>query len=256
MVIDDAHWADEPTLRSLAYLTRRIDSLAMGLVIALRPTGTEAPSHGVIAALMADPNAEPFSLVALSETGVAALVGDAADHAFSRACHHATGGNPFLLAELTRALVEEGVPFTAAGAQRVPTVAPPEVARLTRHRLARLGTTPSALARALALLGGEAPLELASELAELSAEDGRLASQRLTETGLAEFDRTLRFRHPLLGAAVAATVTPFERDAGHRKAVGLLRARGAKPEQIAAHVLAAAPVADSEDAQVLRAAAT
>ncbi len=71
-----------------------------------------------------------------------------------------------------------------------------------------------------------------------------------------EFDRTLRFRHPLLGAAVAATVTPFERDAGHRKAVALLRARGAKPEQIAAHVLAAALAADSEDVQVLRAGAT
>jgi DNA-binding CsgD family transcriptional regulator len=256
MVIDDAHWADEPTLRSLAYLTRRIDSLAMALVIATRPIATEAPAHEVIAALMADPNAELFSLAALSETGVAELVGEAADDAFSRACHHATGGNPFLLAELIRALVEEGVPFTAAAAQRVPTVAPPEVARLTRHRLARLGTTPSALARALALLGSEAPLELASELAELSAEDGTLASQRLTEAGLVEFDRTLRFRHPLLGAAVAATVTPFERDAGHRKAVALLRARGAKPEQIAAQVLAAAPAADSEDVQVLRAAAT
>ena len=70
-----------------------------------------------------------------------------------------------------------------------------------------------------------------------------------------EFDRTLRFRHPLLGAAVAGTVTPFERDAGPEGRRATTRA-GREAEQIAAHVLAAALAADSEDVQVLRAGAT
>src|SRR5689334_19635762 len=37
IAVDDAHWADEPSLRWLAYLARRLDGLAAGVLVALRP---------------------------------------------------------------------------------------------------------------------------------------------------------------------------------------------------------------------------
>jgi hypothetical protein len=37
VAIDDAHWADVPSLRWLAYLAPRLDGLALALLVALRP---------------------------------------------------------------------------------------------------------------------------------------------------------------------------------------------------------------------------
>jgi DNA-binding CsgD family transcriptional regulator len=255
LVADDAHWSDLPSLRFLAYLTRRVDSLALGLVIATRPVPGDAPAGELIGACVADPNAERIEPAPLTEAAITDLVGVASDRRFASACHQATGGNPFLASELIRELAEQSVPFTAAGAERIPDVAPREIARWTRDRLARLPPEASALARALALLGGQAPLDLASELAALGQDGGRHAAESLTGAGFVEFDTALRFRHPLLGAAVGASVTPFERESGHRSAAALLRARGAPPEQIAVHILAAAPAADPDDERVLRDAA-
>ena len=43
LAIDDAHWADEPSLRFLAYLARRVESVAVALVIATRVSEDAAP---------------------------------------------------------------------------------------------------------------------------------------------------------------------------------------------------------------------
>ena len=255
LAVDDVHWADEASLRFLAYVIRRVDSLPVALVMASRPIDRDGPQAGVLAGLVADPVIELLAPTPLSELAVAQLLGDRVEGVFSLACHHATGGSPFLLAELTRTLEEEGVPFTAAGAERVGTVAPARVARATPTRLARLGPGASALARAVALLGDHAALDLATELAGLAPAEGAHAGDALARAGLVEFDRLLRFRHPLLRAAVDASMTPYERDAGHRKAASLLRKRGAPLEQVAMHVLLATPAADPDDAQTLRHAA-
>jgi hypothetical protein len=53
IAIDDAHWADEPSLRWLAYLAPRLEGLAAGMLVALRqgdPAVTGAPLLAVRAA--------------------------------------------------------------------------------------------------------------------------------------------------------------------------------------------------------------
>ena len=53
IVVDDAHWADEPSLRWLAYLASRLEGLAAGVLVALRqddPAGMSAPLLAVRAA--------------------------------------------------------------------------------------------------------------------------------------------------------------------------------------------------------------
>jgi len=53
LAVDDAHWADEPSLRWLAYLARRLDALAAGLLVALRP-GDPAVMGAPLLALCAE----------------------------------------------------------------------------------------------------------------------------------------------------------------------------------------------------------
>jgi len=255
IAIDDGHWADELSLRFLCYLVRRLSPLPAAVLVATRPIDGHGAQADVLAELLADPAAEALKLGALGELGVARLLREhasgALDDAFSRACHHATGGNPFLLTELVRVLREHEVPFTAAGAQQVSTIAPPQIARAVRARLARLGRDHDALARAVALLGANAPLDLACELAGLEPSVGARAADALLEVGLLDSGRQLRFRHPLLAAAVAANVTPSERDAWHSRAASLLRRRDASPEMIAAHLVASRAGLDRPDALLL-----
>jgi DNA-binding CsgD family transcriptional regulator len=254
IAVDDAHWADDASLRFLAYLVRRVDSLPLALIVATRPGGQQE-ENGALSGLLADPAVQLLLPAPLSGLAVAHLLGHENEDLFSRACLDATGGNPFLLDQLLGAMREQGVPFTAASAGRVESVAPPQVARATRARLARLEPRAAMLARSLAVLGDHTALDLASELAGLTPAEGARAAESLTRSGLVEFERVLRFRHPLLRAAVDASITPLERDAWHRKAASLLHQRDAPPEQIAVHLLVAAPAGSAADARTLRDAA-
>ncbi|MBV9807822.1 MAG: hypothetical protein JO286_11600 [Solirubrobacterales bacterium] len=136
LAIDDAHWADEPSLRFLAFLTRRVDSLPLVLLTATRPVEPDAADPSVLSDLLGDPATDVVTIRALSEPAVLEFLrehaGATVEVAFARACHHASGGNPFLLTELERTLREEGVPLTAAGAERVVATTPPKLARATR----------------------------------------------------------------------------------------------------------------------------
>ena len=153
ILIDDLHWADEPSLRWLGYLVRRLEGLSVLVVVALRP-----PDQGfekvLLGELVADPLARLVLPKALSHDAVEALVRSVlsadADEAFSRACFEATGGNPLLLSALLDALASEHVPPRAEYAGAVMEIGPRAVARAVELRLARLPTEAAALARAVA----------------------------------------------------------------------------------------------------------
>ena len=260
IAIDDVQWADEPSLRFAAHLLGRIESLAATLIVATRPVGPAAGGPGPLVELLADRHHELLSPAPLSESAVAELLrrteAETVDDQFARACHHASGGNPFLLTELERTLREDRVPFTAAGAERVGAVTPPQVARAIRARLARLGPQARALARAAVVLGDDSPLELVSGLAVLDRSAATAAVDELGGAGLVEPGRLIRFRHPLLRSAVAGSLTLAQSEESHLAAARLLRARRAPPERVAVHLLATAPTGEPMDLQTLRNAAT
>jgi predicted ATPase len=152
LAVDDAHWADEASLRFLAYLARRVETLPVALVIGTRVE--EEAATGPLAEIRGDPATDLVQPAPLAAAGVEAFLRtltEPVETDFARACHDATGGNPFLLGELVRALRAEGVRFTAEGIPRVTAVTPPTVARTVRATLERLGT---ATARARARGGG------------------------------------------------------------------------------------------------------
>ena len=258
VAIDDAHWADEPSLRFVAYLARRLRSLPVTLVVGTRPAA-DAMTATVLDELRREPGAVVLEPRPLDRAGVESFLrasrGDAIATEFAAACHQATSGNPFLLDELVRALRADRVAFSAANAHRVAEVTPPSIARSVRTTLDRLGRPSEALARALAVLGDDVELEPAATLADLTTMEATFAAGELTRAGLLADATPLRFRHPLLAGAARSTLTAPEQMAAHARAATLLRDRHARPERVALQLMRAAPMADAGVVADLRAAA-
>ena len=103
LTVDDAHWADAPSLRFLAFLLPRLEELSLALVVATRPEA-ESASAPLLALLLADPLARVLRPAPLSAGAVGRLVADglgrAPDPDFATACQRTTGGVPFLVREL------------------------------------------------------------------------------------------------------------------------------------------------------------
>jgi DNA-binding CsgD family transcriptional regulator len=258
LTIDDAQWADEPSLRFVAYLARRVQSLPVALVVGTRPA-EDGVVETVLDALRREPGTDVLEPAPLDLAGVESFLratgNDHVEPEFGAACHEATGGSPFLLGELVRALRADRVAFTAANADRVTEVTLPTVARSVRGTLDRLGLSCQALARSVAVLGDDVQVDLAAALADLPTMEATFAAGELTRAGLLADAALLRFRHPLLAAAARATLTAPERMAAHARAATLLRDRYAGPERVALQLLHAAPAGDAGVVEEFREAA-
>lgn len=257
LLVDDAQWADLPSLDWLLYLARRIERLPVLVVIARAP-GEPTAARPLFEALAVEPVAATIALESLSEAGtaaaLAALDGGAPAADFARACHEWTGGNPHFVAEIAGELVAEGLEPGPEAAARLRSLAPQRVAAVTLLRLARLSPEARGLAAALAVLGGEAALSTAAELAGLDSGSAAAADELARARFVAVAPR-LRFLQPLLGRVVYEDLGPARRAADHARAARLLEAAGAGPAAVAAQLLHAAPSGDPWVVERLREAA-
>jgi len=255
--MDDVHWADRASLRFLHYLVRRVEELPVAVVAAAR-SGVSGTGPQLLAALAAEPSAEVVALAPLSEQAVATLVwmrlAAEVEPGFARACHQATGGVPFLVLELARAIADEGVEPVAAASSRVATVTPRAISDSVVLRLRGVSPAAQAIARAAAVLG-ESDLRLAAALAKIDPGTAATAADDLAAAGMLEKGRPLRFVHPIVKAAVEADLSPGERAGLHAEAARRLAAEGASPHHIAVHLLATDPGGDNWVIHSLRAAA-
>jgi DNA-binding CsgD family transcriptional regulator len=252
VAVDDAQWADEPSLHFLAHLALRIDDLPIMMILTVR-SGEPASSGHVLRRLRDSRAAQVVSLAPLSETAVETMVraalGEDVD-GLPAACFRATGGNPFYLRELLRALGE-----TPRRPEQVGQVAPATVLRSVVVRLARLGEDASALARAAAVLGDSAPLRLTAALAGIGELAAEAAADSLARGRILQPGEPLRFAHPLIASALEADMGAFERARKHRHAAELLRSEAAPVERVAAHLMFARPEGDGQVVAVLEEAA-
>jgi DNA-binding CsgD family transcriptional regulator len=256
LCIDDVHWADQASLRFLHYLGRRLVELPIAVVAATRPA--ESPEGSpVLAALAGDPSTEVVALAPLSEQAVAELVrlglGAEVESTFAGAGYQATGGVPFLVRELIRAAAEQGIEPTASAGPLVAALAPRAVSQSVVLRLSRLSASARRLAEAAAVLG-EAELRLAAELAEVDLEQAATGADELAAAGILEEGRPLRLVHPIVRAAVEASLNPGERAGLHAVAARALSTEGAPVHRVAAHLLAIDPAGDDWVVDTLRAA--
>ncbi len=258
IVVDDAQWSDDSSLRFLLRTAVGLAELQVALVVALRSGDTD---HGeLLARLRAWPSARLLRPGPLTEPAVRALAqrrfGGRVDVEFCRACTAATGGNPFLLTELVDSLHADRVAPTAAAAGAVAAMVPETVLRSVLLRLARLPVPASGLARAAALLGPGAALRLGVQVAGLDVAEEDAAAGALVGAGLLSSADPLVFRHPLIAHAVSADVSQLDRARAHRRAAELLAADEAPAEWVAAHLSLTRPMGDRWAAAVLASAGT
>src|SRR5436305_8075453 len=156
LVVDDLHWADEPSLRWLTYLARRVEGLPLLLLAGTRPP-EQANSPTLVSELFSDPAAVAIRPGKLGSESAAALarerLGVEPDPVFAAALQAGSGGNPLFLVALLDALWQEGISPTSDQATYVIELGPQAIARGIAARLARLPAEPARLLRAAATLG-------------------------------------------------------------------------------------------------------
>jgi DNA-binding CsgD family transcriptional regulator len=247
LAVDDLHWADQPSLRFIAHLARRLDGLPVLLVTTVRePRSATAQDKALTAGLAAEPAVTVLRPAALSPAASAVLVraalGGAPSAAFQNACHELTGGNPLLLEALLASLGAEGVRGTDEDVPHLRRLTPGTVSRRVLLQLGRMPAACLAAARAGRLAGLDADA-CAEAIAALMAER------------LIEGNQALRFVHPLVRAAVYEDLASPVRQRWHLRAARLLDAEGGSQEDVTVHLLASAPAGDAWVAHKLRGAA-
>lgn len=258
LAIDDLHWCDSASLELVLYLLHRLDELPMAVVMTGR-IGMGQEIADVLDRIASHPRVQVELPSPLGREAVAKLAwrefGQRSDDNVVAACIQATGGNPFYLRELLRALCNEGDLPSAALARRAATLVPDAVIRTLRVRVGRLGKTARALARAVVVLGDDVPLRHAAALAGLDVDSGAAAADALAQVEILLARDPLRFVHPLVRQALEQDIPAAELATRHFQAAHLLHSEGAAPERIAAHLLLSHRRGDPWVVERLRAAA-
>jgi DNA-binding CsgD family transcriptional regulator len=257
LVVDDVHWADEPSLRWLAQLARDLDGLALGLLCAVR-SGEPPTEPGLLAELLAAAPGPPVRPGPVGLPSAEALVRERmpqASASFAHACHAVTAGNPFLLQVLLGQLAADGTAPDDEAARHLSAFGPEQVARTVGRQLARLPDGASALAHAVAVLGRGARLRHAAALTGLSQPRAARLADTLRAAVLLDHSQELTLTHPLVESALYASMAPGERGLWHAQAARMLERERADPEAIAVHLLRSEPAGDPATVSILREAA-
>ena len=195
VVVEDIQWADEATLDLLRYLSRRIISLPVLLVVTYRED--EVADSKLLRVALGDLAVQRCTrrveLVPLSAAAVAVLAAgsglDAAE------LHQLTGGNPFYVVESLR-----------AGLDKVPRSAMDAVLA----RAAGLGPGARDVLHVAALTGAVVELWLLERAARATPE---LADELVARGLLVADGTTLRFRHEIARRAVLAAIPGYRQPA-------------------------------------------
>ena len=257
IAVDDAHWADQPSLRWLAHLAPRLEGTAVALLVALRPSQPVLVG-GSLEALV-DAAQAVLRPGLLSEAAVGAIaravLGPGATDELCAAASAASGGNPLYLAELLRA--------AQLGDRSPAELDPAELVAGGREGVARRvlagvrGLHPGALAlaQALAVLGDGCELRHAAAIAGLEISEAISLAAALVRLDVLAADDPPRFIHPVVRDAVEASLASDARDALHRSAARLLEADRVPAGQVATHLVDVRPVGDGWVVDRLREAA-
>ncbi|WP_073946340.1 ATP-binding protein [Streptomyces kebangsaanensis] len=266
LLIDDAHWADEETLRWLAAFTERLDDLSVLVVVTRRPKekdgdGARILDTAVAAAGVSDLNA----LTPEATTGLTrATLGPHADAPFCREVWAVTGGNPYETVELLAKVRDSELEPVEARAG--------ELRALNRSarggglvaRLEELGIDATRFAWAAAILGTDITVDLVARLATMGHGDAARCARLLCDARILTEpdpatargrDGELEFVHPLIATAVYNSIPDALRTAMHGIAAQVVTDSGLGAAAASRHLLQVHPDDDEELVGQLRQAA-
>lgn len=254
LTVDDFHHCDAPSRRFLHYLGRRLDGVGIVLMVATRPGGKDERWSDQLAASSRWVLRPALLSADGSERFVRNRAGGPPSAAFVAACHRASGGNPFLLAELLVAIRSHRLGWDDAAAATVSSLSPEGVSRAVLLRLHSLPAAAARLARAIGTFGDAATLRQATQVARMGTAEAADLCDGLVQVGVLAPGRPLSFVHPVIGEAVRDDTPHGERVRLHRRAAELLAADGSSPDQVASHLVLTDEAGDPWVVEVLWAA--
>ena len=216
LVLDDLQWADEASAVLLADVVRQLRGTRILVFATCRDSPAPGDTNGgILPRLSANANTERMDLHGLP----ADAVGLPASPEQAGEVHSETGGNPFLVRELARMLLEQrgGGPGSVPG----------RVVAATAYRLAQVPDTAQELLHAAAVAGNSFSAGVVARMLDVPvlALLGPLDECR-TAGFLVAGDRPghQRFSHALVRSAVAARLSASEQRRLHTAAADAIEA--------------------------------
>jgi DNA-binding CsgD family transcriptional regulator/tetratricopeptide (TPR) repeat protein len=270
LIIEDGHWADAPTLLLLAHLARAAWSGRMLLFATFRDAEAEVPATlaHTLADLRRSDDVVRLRLGGLSDGEVGEFVRRVAGGReevylaeIAAAISSLTSGNPFLMCELWRALVEtdaiaadRDLPLPAS--LLVQLGAPESVREVVSARLARHAPATTELLELAATAGVEFDAALLAAASQLHERELVAALDEATRSGiLVELpgrQLSYRFSHELVRRALYDRMSGARRAELHLRIGESLECSGARSVRVLAdlarHFTAAAPLDGPERA--------
>lgn len=239
IVLDDLHWADQPTLHLVKHIAASDRAMRVLLIGTYRRSDVAAdqPLARLLADLRSDPTVSRIALGGLDGTELMELIQSAAGYpldapaiSLAQALRRETDGNPFFATEILRNLAESGaVVQDADGRWTIADDAselrlPESVLEVIGQRLARLSQAARRVLDVAAVAGDEFSLVLLERVRDagaivaegelFDALDEAVGSGTLTETDAVE--PSYRFSHALIRKTIITNLTSVRRRRLHR----------------------------------------
>ncbi|MET8975483.1 AAA family ATPase [Streptomyces sp. NPDC004539] len=264
LLVDDAHWADQETLRWLAAFAERLADLPVLVVVAHRPGEADEAGAEYLKAVDDLAGDAVRGLTALSPAAVAELtratLGRQADDPFCREVWAVTGGNPYYTVELLAKVHDRRLEPTESAAEELRAINKAAHDGGFVAHLEGLGIEATRFAWAAAILGTDIFVDHAAGMAGLGRDKALhcvevLRSARiLTAPGPAD-DGDLVFVHPLIATAVYSNIPEYLRGAMHGIAAKVVLDAGRGIAAASRHLLEVRPEGDADLVEQLREAA-
>ena len=264
LVLEDGHWADASTLLLLRHLARSAGRARILVLATFRDTEADLPAtlSETLADLRRSDDVVRLRLTGLSDEEVGEFVRhagetdvDAGPPELARAISELTGGNPFLVCELWRGMVETQLVEVVGGAIRLTAPltelgTPESVREVVSQRLSRLAPGTTDVLELTATAGAEFAFDIVRGAAGLPERELLAVLDEAVGSGMIEElpSRPLsyRFTHELVRRALYDRLTGVRRAELHlRVGEALERADGRSGRNLADlahHFAAAAPL--------------
>jgi DNA-binding NarL/FixJ family response regulator len=242
LMLDDLHWADSGSIELIGALLHRPPSAPVLLAVALRPRQVPERLSAALERAYRTGALTRAELVPLTRDEAATLLGGQVAEAVASDLYTESGGNPFYLEELARAV--------RRGAE-----APSGVVAALTEEFALLSPLGRTVLQGAAVAGDPFEPELAAAAAAISEAQALEGLDELLLLDLiraTDVPRRFRFRHPLVRRAVYEAAPGGWRLAAHERTAAALAALGAPASARAHHVEQSSRVGDEGAIALLR----